>query len=58
MKSFDELAEAAFLAYEKSSSRSYSVEHSKQDWLHLHPELKAHWLAVAKEVVAHYAAVH
>jgi hypothetical protein len=55
MKSFEQLAEAAFLAFEKSVHKRIPA---RAEWQRLDPELKAHWIAAAKEVVSHYAAIH
>ena len=55
MKSFEELARAAFLAYEKSVRQR---PQSLREWELLHSEIKQHWLAVAKELAAQLANIH
>ena len=58
MKSFEQLAQVGFEAYEKSGRGSSAYKPLTDEWQRLHPELKAHWLAVAKAIVAEYAVIH
>lgn len=58
MKSFEQLAQVAFEAYEKSSPGATPFDLSPGEWQRLHPELKEKWVAAAKAIVAQYAVIH
>lgn len=60
MKSFDQLAQAAFEAHVKEMTRNgaFNGLHPKPNWAQLEPEWKAGWVEVAKQLWAEFAAMH
>ncbi|QDL53127.1 hypothetical protein [Rhodoferax aquaticus] len=60
MKTFDQLAQAAFEAHvkEMANNGAFDQLHPKPNWAQLEPEWKAGWVAVAKQLWAEFAAIH
>jgi malonyl CoA-acyl carrier protein transacylase len=60
MKSFEQLARAAFEAHIKEVERqgAFTAPYRKPAWEELQPEFKQGWIAATKQIVAEMATVH
>lgn len=55
MKSFEQLGQSAYEAWHKSHGTHPNV---MTHWSALDPEIRAHWIAVARQLWAELAAIH
>ena len=60
MKSFEQLAQAAFEAHVKEMEHqgAFNAQFLKPSWDNLQPQFKQGWVAAAKQLWAEFAAIH